>query len=184
MKLLSVLLYVLVGWIMFSSFNLAAQTNQTDSDIYTIYMLRHAEKATDTADKRNPPLSECGLQRAQSLSTMFQAVDIDTIYSTDYLRTQMTAKPVSQDKGLKVVSYNPRELASFAKQLIQNKQNTLVVGHSNTTNVLAGYLTGKALAQIDETIYDRVYQVTLVDGTKPKAKLQLLHQTFSCYQPL
>lgn len=180
MKLLYSLIFIFTAWLLFASGKTAAHEESSASNVYTIYLLRHAEKAIDKQGNGNPPLSECGTQRAASLATMFKSINLDAIYSTDYVRTQMTAEPVSKDKGIALVSYNPRELEEFAKQLINNEQNVLVVGHSNNTSVLAGYLSGQELAHIDESIYDRLYQVTIATGEPPVSQLQLLHQTFSC----
>ncbi len=157
MKTTYVIVSVILVWITCSTFEANAYTNQPDSRVSAIYLIRHAEKASNAKDKRNPPLSDCGIKRAHSLATLFKDIDLKAVYSTDYLRTQLTAKPVAIDKNLKVLSYKPRELKLFAQQLIFKQQNALVVGHSNTTNVLAGYLVGKELEQINEKIYDRVY---------------------------
>lgn len=180
MKLSVITMLLFIMSIHFLPTVVVAKESPAESTIYTIYMVRHAEKAANAADKRNPPLSACGLKRAKTLATMFQSINIERVYSSDYLRTQATAQAVAKSKGLNVISYNPRELKSIADSLMQNKQSALVVGHSNTTNVLAGYLSDKSLAQIDEQIYDRVYQVTIVEGASQHAHLQVLHQTFQC----
>ena len=61
--------------------------------------------------------------------------------------------------------------------LIEKNQDALVVGHSNTTGVLAGLLTGKVIGAFDLDIYDRVYQVLIY---KNSGRLQLLHTSFDC----
>ena len=147
------------------------------SDIYTVYLVRHADKDTSDKTNRDPKLTVCGEQRANRLATMLKHIEINTIYSTDYKRTQATAAPVAQSKSLTVTSYNPRNLDSLAKSIVKKKSNALVVGHNSTTNVVAGNLAGIELPIIDHEEYDRLYQVTI---TNSGAKLQLLNQGFAC----
>ena len=65
----------------------------------------------------------------------------------------------------------------FSKLLIANQQDALVVGHSNTTGVLAGLLVGEEIGAFDLDIYDRVYQALIY---KNSGRLQLLHTAFDC----
>jgi broad specificity phosphatase PhoE len=155
----------------FSYFDLAAD------EIYSVYLVRHAEKDVTDPDNHDPQLRSCGIDRAERLASIFQSVDLKAVYSTDYARTQSTARPTADSKDLAVQTYDPVELDVVFDRLVTKKQDALVVGHSNTTNVLAGKLAGIELEDIDEEEYDRLYQVVLFDGS---AKLQLLHQAFQC----
>ena len=76
-----------------------------------------------------------------------------------------------------IKKYNSQQLEEFSKSLINNKQDVLVVGHSNTTAVLAGLLVGKELEAFDLDIYDRIYQVVI---SKNASQINLLHSTFVC----
>ena len=125
----------------------------------------------------DPPLTPCGEQRSESLSRFLSDVPIDVIYSTDYNRTKKTALPTAMSKGLEVKEYNDEELVDFSKLLIKRKQDALVVGHSNTTGVLAGLLVGEEIGEFDLDIYNRVYQVVI---HKNKGRLHLLHTAFDC----
>ena len=153
-------------------YNVAAQV---DDEIFTIYLVRHSEKDLLSNDHSDPPLSKCGEQRSESLSVFFRDVNLDVIYSTDYNRTRKTALPTALSKGLIIKKYNPQYLEEFSKSLINNKQDVLVVGHSNTTAVLAGLLVGKELGAFDLDIYDRIYQVMI---SKNASQINLLHSTF------
>lgn len=155
-------------------YNVAAQV---DDEIFTIYLVRHSEKDLLSNDHSDPPLSKCGEQRSESLSVFFRDVNLDVIYSTDYNRTRKTALPTALSKGLIIKKYNPQYLEEFSKSLINNKQDVLVVGHSNTTAVLAGLLVGKELGAFDLDIYDRIYQVMIF---KNASQINLLHSTFVC----
>ena len=147
---------------------------QDGDGMFTIYLVRHAEKQSDSND---PPLTECGVERSESLSTLFDAVPFDAVYSTDYKRTQSTALPTATDQGLKIQLYEPDALGEIAELLLRNKQNALVVGHSNTTAVLAGMLVGEEMGAFDESIYNRVYQVVV---SKDNRRLHVLHTSFDC----
>ncbi|GAA0858563.1 phosphoglycerate mutase family protein [Aliiglaciecola litoralis] len=108
---------------------------------YELYLVRHFEKQ---ADSKNPSLTEQGMARAQSLATLLADKDIQHIFSTDYKRTQQTAQPLSKQLGINITSYSPRDLNGFASQLLNTKQTSLIVGHSNTTPELLALLGGDA----------------------------------------
>lgn len=150
---------------------------QKDSELFTIYLVRHSEKDLTSNNHSNPPLSQCGEQRSENLSNFLRDVNLDVIYSSDYIRTQNTALPTALSKGLEISEYNPQELEDFSKLLIANKQDVLVVGHSNTTGVLAGLLVGEEIGAFDLDVYDRVYQALMY---KNSGRLQLLHTAFDC----
>ena len=150
---------------------------QNDDELVTIYLVRHSEKDLLSNDHSDPPLSKCGEQRSESLSVFLREVNLDVIYSTDYNRTRKTALPTALSKGLIIKKYNSQQLDEFSKSLINNKQDVLVVGHSNTTAVLAGLLVGKELEAFDLDIYDRIYQVVI---SKNASQINLLHSTFVC----
>lgn len=157
------------------------------SNAFTIYLSRHGEKLKDASNPKDPDLTECGHMRANRLARMLDSVNLKAVYSTDYRRTQNTAKPTAQSKGIKVRSYDPRQLEEFANALQTRGESVLVLGHSNTTNVLAGLLANKQFEQIDESEYDRLYQVTVMKTEHNSSNqagsivsVQLLHQAFDC----
>ena len=151
-----------------------AQTNQ---DIFTIYLIRHAEKQTQGSDPKNPPLTQCGELRAKSLATFFKTVHLKNVYSSNYKRTLNTVTPTAKFQQLEVETYDPDKLDEIQAILLKRKQDALVVGHSDTTSVLAGLLASEKLSAFDESIYDRIYQVVI---SNKKGRIHLLHQTFQC----
>jgi broad specificity phosphatase PhoE len=154
-------------------------TKNFAQDTYTIYLVRHAEKEVSEDNPRDPGLTPCGQERAVSLANFLGDVNIDVVYSTDYIRTKTTAEPTAKSKAKKIELYNPRELDSFAKSLLDGSQDALVVGHSNTTGVLAGLLVGKDIASVSmsEDVYHRIYQVVVCGDSK---QLNLFQSAFSC----
>lgn len=150
---------------------------QSDEAIFSIYLVRHSEKVIDPDNLKNPPLTECGMIRSENLASFLSAVDISRIYSTDFLRTVQTAEPTANKKGLNIEKYGPSDLESFAKKLLGARENVLVVGHSNTTPLLAGLLCGKEFGAMHESIYNRIYQVIIYEN---KTQLNIFHTELNC----
>jgi len=155
-------------------FLLISSTFVQATDIREIYLVRHAEKQSDGTS--NPALTKAGKQRAENLAKQLEKMNITTIYSTNYKRTMETAMPLAVVLGIEIKQYNPRALADFAKQLMTEKDNVLVVGHSNTTPELTVLLGGDAYGGMDESVYDRLYLLQLSDG---KVTTTLLKTTSS-----
>ena len=147
------------------------------SDTYFVYLVRHAEKDTSNPGNKNPQLTACGVERAQRLGKILADVDLQAVYSSDYVRTRDTASPTASAKTLSVQIYDPGHLDDVLLRLSTAKQDALVVGHSHTTSVLAGRLADISLEDMSEQEYDRLYQVLITDG---HSTLQLLHQAFEC----
>lgn len=129
------------------------------NDNFTLYLVRHAEKQ---AEVKNPALTQCGKERAKQLATLLSTAKIKSIYSTSYQRTMSTAAPLSSKLKIAIKNYDPRQLEQFALHLKQHKENTLIVGHSNTTPQLANILSGQKALSIDENYYQALYQVQFI----------------------
>lgn len=169
-------------WVLFLGATTATGTpsdcnSQNDGKLFTIYLVRHAEKDLTSNQFSDPPLTQCGNQRAQHLSRFLSDVHLDAVYSTDYTRTKNTALPTATSKGIEIQEYSSLELQEFSNLLLNRKQDVLVVGHSNTTGVLAGLLVGKDIGEFDLDIYNRVYQVVVYEKS---GRLHLLHTAYSC----
>ena len=139
-----------------------------------IYLVRHAEPvpSAERTDPSDPSLSDAGLQRAGVLARMLGEAGITHVYSTDYRRTQETARPLAEHLGLTVTSYDPRDLEAFAHQLAGLRGRIVVAGHSNTTPALVTLLGGDPGSPIDDAAeFDRLYVVVLVPGAAPTSML-------------
>ena len=144
---------------------------------FSIYLVRHAEKQGPSMMSAGPGLTDCGHRRAAALADFLVDIPLRAVYATEYRRTQETAAPAAALHGLQIEPYAPRELATLAQQLRERGEDALVVGHSNTTAVLAGLLSGHEGAAYDESDYSRLYQVVIGQGS---ARQYLYRQTFSC----
>ena len=151
--------------------------SQENDGTFTIYLVRHSEKDLFSNNSTDPPLTKCGKQRSENLSTFLKDIELGAIYSTNYTRTKSTALPTSISKNMVIKQYDAQDLESFSKLLIKNKQNALVVGHSNTTGVLAGLLVGQEIGAFDLNIYNRIYQVVIYNN---QGRLHLLNTVLDC----
>lgn len=151
----------------------ATQGESTESQHQVIYLVRHAEKVVNSsAQDRDPPLTNVGLERARHLAYVLGDVGLDHIYSSDYTRTRQTSEPLAKKLGLAIQSYDPGSLEEFARQLRQRGGRSLVVGHSNTTPRLVELLGGDGGDPIDEaTEYDRLY-IVIRNGDRVTTLLQ------------
>ena len=174
MKKTKLILIFLIFLLSFSKGNLIAQTDQAT---FTIYLIRHSEKEIFSENQLDLDLTECGIKRSEYLSSFFEDIDIENIYSTNYLRTIKTATPIALSKKVSIQYYDSNNLKLFSEQLLNSKQNSLVVGHSNTTPVLAGLLTDQFMQPFDESVYDRIYKVVI---NQDKKKLFIIKTTFNC----
>lgn len=132
----------------------------------TIVVVRHAEKASDTA--RDPDLSDAGHARARALAAALRDEPLVAVWSSDYRRTRQTAAPAAQAHGLDVQAYDAalpaEELASQLRRA-NDSGLVLVVGHSNTVPGIVAALCGCEVDPIDESVYGGRYDVHLdADG--------------------
>ncbi|HBY87508.1 MAG TPA: histidine phosphatase family protein [Colwellia sp.] len=144
------------------------------SDNFTLYLVRHAEKQTDV---KNPPLTQCGEERAKQLAILLSKAEIKSVYSTNYQRTMSTAAPLSNREKITIENYNPRELEQFSLHLHNRKENALIVGHSNTTPQLTQLLSNQKVDELTEKEYQMLYQVQFIEG---KSQLTLFNQPLTC----
>ena len=142
----------------------------------TVYLVRHAEKHTDSKD---PALTICGQARAEALATSLAGIKLAAVYATPYQRTRQTAAAVAKQQQLDVITYDPSQPELLVKQLTVLDKPVLVVGHSNTVPALVAQLSGIPVAPLTEQDYDLLYQVKL---TAP-ASVSISRQHFRCATP-
>lgn len=142
----------------------------------TYYIVRHGEKADDSAD---PVLSTAGQERAEALKKLLADKKITQVYATNYQRTSLTAKPLADAMQLSIEKYDPRKQKPFIEDLkkIEGK-NILIVGHSNTVRHIANglYEQDTLKKDLEETDFDNLYIVKR--QTAPKKKLSFQANTY------
>jgi len=128
----------------------------------TIYIVRHAEKATAEPNMSSDvPLTEKGKERAEALKEVLKTKKIASVFSTNTIRTKTTAKPAADYFGLSIETYNPKPDSAFIRLLKLKSGNTLVVGHSNTVDDIANLLCGSTVvaADLKDNQYDNLFVV-------------------------
>ena len=138
MKARYILLFLVCCQLSFSQ----SQNKEIKADETGYYFIRHAEKNRSNPKDKNPELNSEGKLRALNWTYFFREIPLEAIYSTNYIRTISTARPVAEDKNLPIIIYSPSELN--IKTFIKENQGKLVliVGHSNTTPKLVNDILG------------------------------------------
>lgn len=70
-----------------------------------LYFIRHGEKESTLTinpliGHTDPSLTDLGFRQAEALVAYFKHEKVDYIYTSEYLRVQQTAEPLSRDKGI------------------------------------------------------------------------------------
>ena len=133
-----------------------------------VVLVRHGEKVDES---RDADLSAAGRARAQALAAMLKDAGVDTVYSTGYIRTRETARPLAELISKPIQVYDGDELQAFAKDLRARGERALVVGHSDTTPELVQLLGGEPGSPIASDEYDRLYILTLSEDGKTSTTL-------------
>lgn len=131
-----------------------------------VYLVRHAEK--NNTNTKDPELSEAGQNRAKVLAELLADVELDKIYSTNYIRTKMTATPTAKSKKLEITSYAvPAKLLAARILKLHKLEKVLVVDHSNTIPELISALGIETPIVIEHHQYGDLFIVEL-DAGKPQ----------------
>jgi len=141
---------------------LLCQMAAAQQNVRTIFLVRHAEKASNAADA---PLSPEGEKRAECLATTLKDAGIKQIYVTDVMRTQQTAAPLAKALKIKPTIIAAKDPNALIKNLVYTGGgNILVVGHSDTVPFVIARLQGGTVAPIGENEYDRMFVMTIAEA--------------------
>lgn len=155
-------LYLLVVLLLIACVDSKEVPQQTEKEnTTTYYLIRHAEKDRTNPDDKNPALNDDGFKRAEKWASIFSEIELDAIYSSDFQRTQQTAKPTADSKNFSVYSYDPHEIYDSNFFELTEGLQVLVAGHSNTIPKLANFiLNEERYENIPDSIDGRLYIVT------------------------
>jgi phosphohistidine phosphatase SixA len=145
----------------------------------TVYLVRHAERADEP--RQDPPLTEKGTARSQELARILANAKIKAIITSQFMRTKLTAEPLSKQANVAVTAIslslnasNPRQIAEASTAEVTNKileqagESVLVIGHSNSIPDVIKKLGGDVSPVIDEKKFDDLFVVTVYGKGKAK----------------
>ncbi len=113
-----------------------------------VYLVRHAEKML-TPGERDPVLTKQGQKRAQSLARILKNIKLDSIYSSQFKRTQQTVEPTASSQSLNIEIRNATATNELAEEVLDScGERILISGHSNTIPALMNALGLKFEAKI------------------------------------
>lgn len=155
---------------LFTVGDVSAQKNKV-----TVILLRHAEKnASPTADKVNPDLSPEGKQRAQRLVETLKKYKPDVIYSSDFIRTRLTATPLAEKRKVPIEIYDHKKLDELAALIMNGKgKRIVVVGHNTTTPALANLLIKQEkYPALSESEYGKIWVIKIRKYKRKPEKIE------------
>ena len=138
----------------------------------TVYVVRHAEKATSDQDT---PLSAVVQVRAEALAERLGDVGVSLVFATALQRTQQTVRPLADRTGVGIRIVEPLAIDSLIGLIRSEGKGrvVLVAGHNNTVPRIVQGLSGQAVEGIPEHVFDRLYRVDLpVEGESTLTVLQ------------
>ncbi|MGD9588889.1 MAG: histidine phosphatase family protein [Pyrinomonadaceae bacterium] len=148
-----------------ASVNLAAQDREK-----TLILVRHAEKADDSAD---PELSAAGRERAARLIKTAGKYKPGAFYSTNFKRTRDTITPLAQKRKKEVQTYDARNPQALIDNIMNSRtKRFLIAGHSNTVPALANLITKKELFKnLLDTEYSVIWVIKMKRGKVVKFEI-------------
>jgi len=136
-----------------------------------VFVVRHAERADTGAQRQtDPPLSVAGEERAEKLAAMLAEAGVKEILTTEFKRTQDTAKPLTLKTGVAVEQIPSTDTAKLIAKIKSHPNDVvLVVGHSNTVPAILKALVGVDVA-IAENEYDNLFVIVPATGTMTRIR--------------
>ena len=148
--------------------------NSQDKEFTTFYFIRHAEKDTIDPSNRNPDLLNIGFERAERWAEIFEACNLDAVYSTNFKRTMHTAMPTAASKKLQILELEYPNIPYDSLVSNYKGKSVLFVGHSNTTPEMVNHFLGaKQYEFMDEDDFGSLFVVTLMGNTTKAIRLKL-----------
>jgi phosphohistidine phosphatase SixA len=135
----------------------AGVTPAGKSDFTTFFIVRHTEKASDGT--KDPPLTVEGKARAIELAEILKDANVDALFASEYQRTQLTLKPISDMMNIPITVVSARDTEALIEKAIQKGKVVAIAGHSNTVPDIVKALTGQEFT-ITEDEHDALFVVT------------------------
>ena len=139
--------------------------------VTTVILVRHAEKVMDAGD--DPGLTDAGQTRAERLALLLSACNLKGIYSSQWMRSRLTAAPTAKEFGLSVTQVDAKESKKLAAEILLQHagQTVLVVGHSDTLSEIVHALGGGSIPDIGDNDYDNLFVISVYAPQKASVLL-------------
>jgi 2,3-bisphosphoglycerate-dependent phosphoglycerate mutase len=137
--------------------------------VTTVILVRHAEKKPEPMNE-DPDLTPEGFARAQEIARVFANAGVNTIFATQYKRTQQTVAPLSDRVHVPVTLLNSKQTDELVKRIQTDLrgQTIFIAGHNTTVPAIASALSGETFSPIPENEYDNLFIVTIYRFGKAK----------------
>ena len=176
MKLLKTILIIFLVFGFSSCNDKKEEVTPKEINVSTFYFIRHAEKDRTDSSNVDPELTQKGLGRAMHWAEILKDIELDAVYSTDYLRTSMTAAPTSIEKDIDVQYYDPNVIDIDQFKTENKNSSVLVVGHSNTTPDFVNKMIGEEkYSSLEDNDNGSLFIVQTINETTT-----VQHLNFSC----
>ncbi len=129
-----------------------------------VYVVRHAEKDTSDPSNQNPGLTPAGEERAKALRDLLAGQQVGALYTTNYIRTQNTLKPLAEAYELEMKPYEANDFNTLKAEILARHpgQTVVVAGHSNTVlPLLEAFGTTRPVPAIPDSTYDYIFKLTV-----------------------
>jgi broad specificity phosphatase PhoE len=130
----------------------------------TVIVVRHAEKVDSSHD---PDLNEAGRNRAIRLSELLKGADVAALYSSQFKRTKQTLAPLAERFQLEIQAVEAAQSGDLARRITTGYpgKTVVVASHSDRVTEIIEALGGPSVGFLEETDYDNVFVVTLLDNS-------------------
>ena len=139
----------------------------------TVILVRHAEKAARPAD--DPPLTNDGERRARDLVAALADARVSMVISTQFQRSQATAKPVAdaahQTAVVVPATADPKAHATAVAEKVRSAPaggTVVIVGHSNTVPLIIEALGGPKMQDLCDAEYANLFVLEMAASGPPK----------------
>jgi broad specificity phosphatase PhoE len=136
-----------------------------------VYVVRHAERADQSADSR---LSPAGRARAAVLAKILSDAGITHVFTSKLRRTIETARPLASTLHLTPQPLEGTDVPALVAKLsaLGPRDRALVVGHSNTVPELLRALHVETPITIGDSEFDNLF-IVVTHINRPPTLLRL-----------
>jgi broad specificity phosphatase PhoE len=144
-----------------------------DTAATTVIVVRHAEKMPH-APGSDAGLSPAGVRRGDALRRTLTDAHVAAIYSSPFGRARQTGLALAAQLHDSVRVMGADDFQGIVERVRRENrgQTVLVIGHSDTVPKILEAFCGRALPDLSDIDYDRMYVVVLAPG-RPATLLKL-----------